>query len=172
MAVSIMLTSCGKSAGLSNSDKRADKTPPPPPATSAFKGNLPQITNGKNDIKQSLINFANEHIKKTIFVVAVIVVGSVFVVKFNKRNSNPLNPNEQPKILKPLPKLLPYVSFNPFVVDLPKKVSGYDYEDYPFNTVDDNTLLYAYRSADTFLDWRTPIKNELAKRSYDVSTLK
>jgi hypothetical protein len=96
MAVSMMLTSCGKSAGLSNRSKRADN--PPPPSASAFKGNLLQITDGKNSIIQPLTGFINEY-KKAIALTAfaaVIVVGAFFAIKWiiNKKS-------EPPKVSEP-----------------------------------------------------------------------
>jgi hypothetical protein len=60
MAVLIMLTSCGKSAILSNSDKKVDNN-----SLSADLANKkpPQGTNNDTNAKQSWTDFANDHIK-------------------------------------------------------------------------------------------------------------
>jgi hypothetical protein len=161
ITVSIMLTSCGKSAGLSNSDKRADNNPPPS-ASSSFKGNLPQITDGKNSIIQPLTDFVNEY-KKAISltaVAAVIVVGAFFAIKW-------IINNKLPKGLKPLPEVQTAFMVNYFINPL----SNGDYNNYPFDRCSDQTLIFTYRSQSTYPAWRPPIKNELARRCYDVSTL-
>jgi hypothetical protein len=52
------------------------------------------------------------------------------------------------------------------------ELSGGHYARYLFDLISVENLIYAYRSAETFPDWRLHIKNNLAVRGYDVSTLK
>ncbi|MDR0800139.1 MAG: hypothetical protein LBN01_01220 [Endomicrobium sp.] len=62
IAVSIMLTSCRKSARLSNSDKKADNKTP---SAGAGKGNLPQGTNYKNSSKKTRIDTTKGYLHTT-----------------------------------------------------------------------------------------------------------
>jgi hypothetical protein len=106
-----MLTSRGKSAGLLNSDKRADNTPP---VASAFKGNLLQITDGKNNAKQLLTDFLYVNKKERNLTIAAIVIGSFLVIQWiinkeriiNEESDNEqLEKKEPSKNLMPLPEL-------------------------------------------------------------------
>jgi hypothetical protein len=167
MAVSIMLTSCGKSAGLSNRNKGADNKTLS--AVSSFKGNLPQITDGKNDIKQSLKIFANEY--KTAIgvfaVVAVIAVGAFFVRKW-------IINNKLPKGLKPLPEVTIDYKVNYFVGRIPD-FNKWFFNRYPvqrfLKQYPVQSLIFAYRSQFTHPDWLPYIMDNISSRGYNVSTL-
>ncbi|MDR0800136.1 MAG: hypothetical protein LBN01_01205 [Endomicrobium sp.] len=83
MAVSIMLTSCGKSTGLSNSDKRANKT----------------LANAKQPCLHPAINFVCDHYVYVILgFIVVAAVGFVVVKLINNKssNNNLNNPKEKP----------------------------------------------------------------------------
>ncbi|MDR0800138.1 MAG: hypothetical protein LBN01_01215 [Endomicrobium sp.] len=159
ITVSIMLTSCGKSSGLSNSGKKDDNKTP---ATNTSTSNQLQKIDNDN-IKQLLTDYAKDHKKAIIFIVAVIVVGSFFVVKFNERKLKPL-----PEIPEGFRPALDSVSF--FAKKLEK--SGESYLKSLWGSLRDIDLVCIYFLDSTFADWRPLIKNELAKRNYDVSALK
>jgi hypothetical protein len=81
MAVSVILTSCGKSAGLSNGGKRADnKTSVPSPSPSPSPKPQPQKIDN-DDIKQSWKGYAYDHMFAIGLILSVIAVCSVSVVK-------------------------------------------------------------------------------------------
>jgi hypothetical protein len=177
-----MLTSCGKSAGLSNRNKKADNNTPS--AASSFKGNLPQITDGKNSIIQPLTGFVNEY--KTAIgvftVVAVIALGAFFVRKciINKtpKTTEPPETTELPKksepskILKPLPELPENFEFKHDIKVFtdPLLIIKY-YNGFTLNSFSVEDLIYIYSFSETLSFWARPIKNELIERGYDVSTL-
>jgi hypothetical protein len=186
MAVSIMLTSCGKSAGLLNRNKKADNK-----TSAIIKENPKQILNNKvqkvkdkNDLKQLSINFANEYKTAIGFftVVAVIALGAFFVRKWiiNKtpKTTEPPEITELPKksepskILKSLPELPENFEFKHDIKVFtdPLLISEY-YHSFTLNSFSVEDLIYIYLFSGTLSLWSRPIKNNLIERGYDVSTL-
>jgi hypothetical protein len=99
MVLSIMLTSCGKLAGLSNSDKKAgNKSPVPSPSSkpqpqkdNETVNKTPAINTSpkliqpikiyNDDIEQSWESYAYDHMFEIGLILSVIVVSSVLAVK-------------------------------------------------------------------------------------------
>jgi flagellar basal body-associated protein FliL len=96
MAVSIMLTSCGKSAGLSNGGKKADNKSP---ATNISTSN--QLQKIDNNIKQSWKGYAYDYIliiAPFAIIVGAIVVGYiVWIVKNKNKSSKITDPKNRPE---------------------------------------------------------------------------
>jgi hypothetical protein len=195
MAVSIMLTSCGKSAGLSNIDKKAgNKTsvaspsPKPQPQKNNETGNKTPVASpspkpqpqkiDNDDIEQSWKDYAYDPVFATGLILLVIVVGFVFKKLIDKKNENPfkviidlrdnnnLPPPSSPENLKSLPEPILELFRSPFMYEY----DG-DYADYPFAQFCVRTLVAVYHSKETYPAWLPHIKNYLAKLYYDVSTL-
>jgi protein involved in sex pheromone biosynthesis len=82
MAVSIMLTSCGKSAGLSREINKVDNKPL---ATNTSTTNQTQEINNKNNVKQLLTDFLYVNKKARNLTIAAIVVVSFLVIQWIKR---------------------------------------------------------------------------------------
>jgi hypothetical protein len=113
-----MLTSCGKSAGLSNGGKRADNKTPiaiPTPKPQPQKDNdtvnktlvaspspklIQPIKIYNDNIKQSGKDYAYDYMFAIGLILSVIVVGSFWIV--NKKNENPF------KVVMDLRKNNPY----------------------------------------------------------------
>jgi hypothetical protein len=108
MAVSIMLTSCGKSSGLSNRNKGADNKTL---SAGTFANEQSQEKKDNDHIKLSwIIDYASDRKLAigsiTIVVIAAIVLGSFFAIKKGnpfKAVMNYFRKNKQPQI-KPPPK--------------------------------------------------------------------
>jgi hypothetical protein len=159
MAVSIMLTSCGKSAGLSNRNKGADNNTPS--ASSSFKGNLPQITDGKNSIIQPLTGFVNEYKTAIAFtaVAAVIVVGAFFVRKW-------IINNKFFEKLKPLPEFLPEYKFNHDIEFFTQQIDDENHDNSNWLSWNDLDLIYIYQHPQVLLIFKDCAKKELKRRGY------
>jgi flagellar basal body-associated protein FliL len=195
MAVLIILTSCGKSAGLSNGGKRADNKTP---ATNTSTKTLPQkIDNDK--YKQSLTDYAKDHktaigfISVAVIVITIIAVGSYWII--NKNNNEPPQTTElekqpqpskapeangQPRTPKPPKKLMPLPVVDPLSFTVPSYLISFftsppangDYDKTDLSLENDFALVYFYIYDKTILaGWRPPIKKELADRGFDVSSL-
>jgi hypothetical protein len=178
IAVSIMLTSCGKLTGLLNSDKKADNK------------SLVGINNNDN-VKQSGTDFAYNHWFATGL---VLVVGSFFTIKWIIKKIK----NEPSKKLKPLPEIP--TTFKPsfckiiIFTENSNKCSFFvllyniitilveisrggdnDWAIIDFNSLSDNDLIYGYYNYNRFSpispSLHLRIKNTLEKRGYDVSPL-
>jgi hypothetical protein len=118
MAVSVMLTSCGKSAGLSNGGKKADNKIP---AASPTPKPQPQKIDNYN-IKQSLTNYVKDNIFVigSITLIAIVIGSVVWIINKNK-------PTEPPKPLQAGQPELKGQS-KPSVFDIRHDLGSFDYE--------------------------------------------
>jgi hypothetical protein len=141
-----MLTSCGKSAGLLNNDKKAD------------------------NIKQPWTDYVKDYKTATFVISAVILVGSVLAVKWIVNKIN----NKQPKKLKSLPKPCKdfrsrhFLDIGYFAKIFSGEISSYAVEWDKYSVRD---LIFIYHLEGVPYSWQDFIIHRLIDLNYDVSTL-
>jgi hypothetical protein len=169
MTVSIMLTSCGKAAGLSNSNKKADNNPL---LAGTGENDQSQEKKDNDNVKQSWTDYVKNHQFATGVALgvalSVILVGSFFGVKWIiKKYSKQLSSEN----LQPLPKLSKSFEFK-YDIEFFKNTIDLDYiTNFDWNGFSVEDLIFIYRCNDLFNLWRPFISGQIKKRGYDVSRL-